>query len=232
MKYSMELEIGIKAMLRNILDVITSTYFDFPKKKNIDAAFTYSVSVTQEIKWSESFENKKYNLAMASEMINKYVIMPGELFSFWHIIGEPKKRFKKGRVILRGKLSEEIGGGLCQVSGLIYHVSLLAGLEIVERHNHSLDLYTDETRYTPLGTDATVVYGYKDLRIKNNQKFPISFQLVQEQNIIEVQLRSPNFIKQQALRFEIVKDEATTTVRIEDEEKRLVSHSRYKVYTP
>ena len=228
----MELEIGIKAMLRNILDVITSTYFDFPKKKNIDAAFTYSVSVTQEIKWSESFENKKYNLAMASEMINKYVIMPGELFSFWHIIGEPKKRFKKGRVILRGKLSEEIGGGLCQVSGLIYHVSLLAGLEIVERHNHSLDLYTDETRYTPLGTDATVVYGYKDLRIKNNQKFPISFQLVQEQNIIEVQLRSPNFIKQQALRFEIVKDEATTTVRIEDEEKRLVSYSRYKVYTP
>ena len=205
MKYSMELEIGIKAMLRNILDVITSTYFDFPKKKNIDAAFSYSVSVTQEIKWSESFENKKYNLAMASEMINKYVIMPGELFSFWHIIGEPKKRFKKGRVILRGKLSEEIGGGLCQVSGLIYHVSLLAGLEIVERHNHSLDLYTDETRYTPLGTDATVVYGYKDLRIKNNQKFPISFQLVQEQNIIEVQLRSPNFIKQQALRFAIVK---------------------------
>ena len=228
----MDVEIGIKVMLRYILDVITSTYFEFPKKKKIDPAFAFSVSVTQEIKWSESFENKKYNLALASEMINKYVMMPGELFSFWHIIGEPRKRFKKGRVILRGKLSEDIGGGLCQVSGLIYHVSLLAGLEIVERHNHSLDLYTEETRYTPLGTDATVVYGYKDLRIKNNQKFPISFQLVQQQDTIEVQLLSPKFIKQHVLSFTIVKDEMTTSVRIEDEEKRLVSHSRYKVITP
>jgi hypothetical protein len=50
----------------------------------------------------------------------------------------------------------------------VYHIGIIAGLDIIERYNHSVDIYTDDTRFAPLGTDATVVYGYKDLRIRNN----------------------------------------------------------------
>jgi vancomycin resistance protein VanW len=227
----MDLEIGLRAMLRHALDLITTTYFDFPQKKKLDAAFTNAIRLSQEIKPSETIENKKYNLALASAMINEYVIMPGGMFSFWHVIGDPKKRFKKGRAIIRGKLSEEVGGGLCQVSGLLYHVSLLAGLEIIERHNHSIDLYTDETRYTPLGTDATVVYGYKDLRIKNNNPFPVSFQLSQREDTIEVQLLSPQLLHQHLLRYNIVKKDATTFVQVMDEDGNIVGQSTYKFFT-
>jgi len=63
-------------------------------------------------------------------------------------------------------LALDYGGGLCQLSGIIYHAVLEAGLEILERHPHSLDIYTATTRYTPLGSDAAVVYGHKDLRFK------------------------------------------------------------------
>ena len=228
MKYSMELEIGLRAMLRHMLDLITTTYFNFPQKKKLDAAFTHAIRLSQEIKPSETIENKKYNLALASAMINEYVIMPNGVFSFWHVIGDPKKRFRKGRAIIRGKVSEEVGGGLCQVSGLLYHVSLLAGLEIIERHNHSIDLYTDETRYTPLGTDATVVYGYKDLRIKNNNPFPVSFQLSQKEDTIEVQLLSPQPMRPHTLSYNIIKNETRTFVQVIDEEGSVLSQSNYK----
>lgn len=230
MKYSMELEIGLRAMLRQVLDLITTTYFDFPKKKKLDAAFSFAIRLSQEIKPSETIENKKFNLTLASAMINEYVIMQGGVFSFWHVIGDPKKRFKTGRAILRGKLSEEVGGGLCQVSGLLYHVSLLAGLEIIERHNHSIDLYTDETRYTPLGTDATVVYGYKDLRIKNNNPFPVSFQLSQREDTIEVQLLSPKLMQQHVLSYSIVKKDTSTFVEVLDEDGRILGRSVYKSF--
>ncbi len=36
-------------------------------------------------------------------------------------------------------------------------------------------LYTEATRFTPLGLDATVVWGYKDLRLRNNCRHPVAF---------------------------------------------------------
>ncbi len=232
MKYSIPMETGLRATLRQVMDLITTRYFDFPKKQKLDSAFSFAIRLSQEIKPSETIENKKFNLALASSMINEYVIMPYEIFSFWHVIGDPNRRFKTGRVILRGKVSAEAGGGLCQVSGLLYHVSLLAGLEIIERHNHSIDLYTDETRFTPLGTDATVVYGYKDLRIKNNNPFPVSFQLSLEQDSIEVQLISPHPIRQHVLSFNSIRAATTTSVEISNEEGKVIGHSLYKHLTP
>ncbi len=44
-----------------------------------------------------------------------------------------------------------------------------ADLEIVERHPHSVP-----SDYAPIGLDATIVYGSRDLRIKNNTDFPIT----------------------------------------------------------
>ncbi|HTP30232.1 MAG TPA: VanW family protein, partial [Anaeromyxobacteraceae bacterium] len=44
-----------------------------------------------------------------------------------------------------------------------------------ERHSHSIDLYTDSTRFAPLGADATVAYGRKDLRFENTLTGLVSF---------------------------------------------------------
>jgi vancomycin resistance protein VanW len=137
-------------------------------------------SVDQQIKRSYLFENKVHNLHRASKQIEQVVIRPGEVFSFWNVIGNPSEKngYKKGRNIVNGKLQEAVGGGLCQLSGIIYHTVLLSGLTIIERHNHTIDIYKEEDRFTPLGADATVVYGYKDLRFRNSFSFPISFRFV------------------------------------------------------
>jgi vancomycin resistance protein VanW len=133
--------------------------------------------IVQALKVSSYSENKRQNLVQAIQQMNQIVILPGELFSFWALVGEPTRRkgYVEGRTLVGGKLQAEVGGGLCQLSGLIYYLALQAGLQVVERYPHSVDIYTDETRFTPLGSDATVVYGYKDLRVVNSLSQPICF---------------------------------------------------------
>jgi vancomycin resistance protein VanW len=150
------------------------------------------LQINQVIKRSHLFENKVHNLHRASQCVGEIVIQPGEVFSFWKIIGNPSERngYKKGRNIVNGKLQEAVGGGLCQLSGIIYHASLLAGLEIIERHNHTVDIYKEEDRFTPLGADATVVYGYKDLRIRNSLSSPIRYSFTFEETLIVCAIRT------------------------------------------
>ncbi|MBK6427678.1 MAG: VanW family protein [Blastocatellia bacterium] len=121
-------------------------------------------------------EGKVVNLRLGALSIDGSLIEPGGQWSFWRRVGRPSagRGFREGRTISAGRLVGEVGGGLCQLSGLVYHLALLGGLEIVERHPHSVDIYLEQDRYTPLGSDATVVWGYKDLRLRNPCPFPVS----------------------------------------------------------
>ncbi|MNR14276.1 VanW like protein [compost metagenome] len=116
---------------------------------------------------------------------------------------------------------------MCQVSGIIYHISLIAGLEIIERHNHSVDIYTDETRFTPLGTDASIVYGYKDLRVKNNLPFSIKFEMEIKDNFIQVNLRSEKMVEQKQLFFESKMDHKNVIVNVLNSDRKLLNQSIY-----
>ena len=123
---------------------------------------------------------------------------------------------------------EENGGGMCQVSGIIYQISLIAGLEILERHNHSVDIYTNETRFATLGCDATIVYGYKDLRIKNNLRFPVRFKIEIKENFIHVNLLSESAIEEKELLFESKLDKEFITVNVLNNNRKLLNQSKYK----
>lgn len=106
-------------------------------------------------------------------------------------------------------------------------MSILAGLQIVERHNHSIDIYTDETRFTPLGLDATVVFGYKDLRIKNTLSFPIRFEIEVRDSQIRIKLLSTEKIQARKLLFETKTTELHTTVKVIDENKNVINISKF-----
>lgn len=188
-------------MIRYLNDLFRLNIFKFSSNKKRNIHFDFVINLTQEIKPSDTFQNKIFNLSLASKKINEHIVMPNEIFSFWKIIGNPNRKFKKGRTLINGRIKEEVGGGICQVSGIIYIMSLIANLQIFERHNHSVDIYNDETRFTPLGLDATVVYGYKDLRIRNNFIFPIKFQLEINENLIRIQLYSTQKITENNLFF-------------------------------
>lgn len=105
------------------------------------------------------------NVRIASAMLNGLIISPHEEISFNSIVGprEINRGYRAAMIISAGKFEPGVGGGICQVSSTLYNTLLLAGLDITERHNHSVRIY-----YVPLGRDATVVYGSKDLKFVNN----------------------------------------------------------------
>jgi len=87
------------------------------------------------------------------------------------------------------------------LSGLSYLLTLKAGLIAVERHPHSQDIYTEATRFAPLGSDATIVYGYKDYRFRNNLPFPISFRFNLQPEAINVSLCAERLIPEYQIEF-------------------------------
>lgn len=199
-------KLGLKIARRNLFD---SSLFSKHRFASIDKSennLPFEIKTSQEIKNGIFLDNKIHNLKLASNAINQIIINPNETFSFWKIIKNPSEKngFKKGRNIVNQKVSEEIGGGLCQLSGIIYHTSLKANLEIIERHNHSVDIYSESDRFTPLGADATVVFGYKDLRLKNNFAFSIKFEIEIANQKIRCSLKSAVEIEEHLLAFTIL----------------------------
>ena len=142
------------------------------------------IKICQQIKTTERSENKIHNMKLAIECLDKVTLFPNQAFSFWHCVGRPlaSRGYQSGRNLINGVLTEDIGGGLCQLAGIIYHTALVSGLDVLERHSHSADIYREEERYTPLGADATVVYGYKDLKLINPHPFAVQLSFCLEPN--------------------------------------------------
>ena len=114
-------------------------------------------------------ENKKINLALAVGRISGILLRPGETFSFWRLVGRPtrSKGYKDGLTLHQGHLETGVGGGLCQLSNLIYWMTLHTPLRVIERRRHSYDVFPDVGRNRPFGSGATVAYNYVDLQIHN-----------------------------------------------------------------
>lgn len=113
---------------------------------------------------------EEFNVHLAASSIAGTVIAPNQIFSQNNKIGPyvESKGYKIGPTYIGTKLTTTVGGGVCKISSTLYNVSILSNLEIVERHNHSMPV-----PYVPYGQDATVSYGAKDFRFKNNTNFPI-----------------------------------------------------------
>ncbi len=124
------------------------------------------------------FENKLHNIRLAISRIQPPMLNPGQEFSFWRMALAPtaENDYREGAMFINHQVRTSLGGGLCQLSGLLYNLALLSGCEIVERHNHSIDAYGEE-RYIPLGRDATVAYGRKNLRFRNPYDFALAIEL-------------------------------------------------------
>ena len=75
-------------------------------------------------------------------------------------------------VLFYGTFAPGVGGGLCQLSNLIYWMTLHTPLTVAERHRHSFDVFPDVNRSQPFGSGATCFYNYLDLQIQNNTNVP------------------------------------------------------------
>jgi vancomycin resistance protein VanW len=124
-------------------------------------------------------ETKIINLRLAAATIDGLVIRPGETFSFWNRVGPPtaKRGYVEGLILRGGKITAGIGGGLCQLSNLLYWMALHTPLDVAEQHHHGFDPFPDSGRVLPFGSGATIFWSYGDLRLHNPTDQPIQLRV-------------------------------------------------------
>lgn len=171
-------EVDLSRLKEDIYDMIN-------KKKiediNLPVITLYPKVSTKQVKsinsvlgeFSTSFNNstsRGSNIHVAGQQTSDILLMPGDTFSYNKCTGARNwvNGYKSAPVIVGGKVTNGEGGGVCQVSTTIYNAALMSGLTIDEVHNHSLP-----SRYVQRGRDATVSYGYTDLKFTNPFTNPV-----------------------------------------------------------
>jgi vancomycin resistance protein YoaR len=132
------------------------------------------------------------NIKLAANAINNSVIFPGETFSFNKVVGKrtSQKGYLRAPIIIKGEISEDIGGGICQVSSTLFNAVDNAGLQIIQRFSH-----TREVPYIPPGRDATVSWYGPDFVFKNKYKQPILIQAKTLGNKLIIKVYSSDVIE-------------------------------------
>jgi vancomycin resistance protein YoaR len=115
------------------------------------------------------------NIDRMASAIDGTVLKPGDIFSLNESTGERSvsNGYQEAGVLVDGELVPGIGGGVCQVATTLFNAVFSAGLDVVERSNHSLFV----SKY-PTGKDAMVNYGVQDLRFKNDTEFGLLLRAV------------------------------------------------------
>lgn len=171
-----------------------------PKKNvypKVDSELLSEIRTSQlssyETYYKESNKERTNNIELAAEAINNFVLFPGETFSFNNVVGKrtQEKGYMRAPVIVKGELSEDIGGGICQVSSTLYNAVILQGIEIIERYSHSR-----EVPYVPPGKDATVSWWGPDFVFKNRYSHPILIRAKAENGSMFIEILSSIHVKE------------------------------------
>ncbi len=132
----------------------------------LDEALSYGLvtefsSFTTQFTNTSSTANRRDNIHLVSDTIGNTVAKAdGGTWSFLDHAGpmDEEDGYKDANQIVGGRMEQGVGGGVCQVATTVFNAVYEAGLDVDERHNHSL--YS--TSY-PAGLDAAVSYPGLDL---------------------------------------------------------------------
>ncbi|WP_338538594.1 VanW family protein [Janibacter terrae] len=105
------------------------------------------------------------NIKIAARRLNGAYVAPGETFSMNQRLGErtPGRGYQKAGVINAGRLTNDYGGGISQLSTTLFNAVFFSGARIEEFHPHSFYI----SRY-PEGREATISWPDVDNRFTND----------------------------------------------------------------
>jgi|CXWL01.1.fsa_nt_gi vancomycin resistance protein YoaR len=158
--------------------VVLQTNFDagrlFVKDEN--GMKQYSLLSGGKSNFSDSPLGRSANVRKAlNEHLNGYVIPPSAVFSFNETLNgsvDTGNGWFNSLIIVNGKdLVQAPGGGICQAATTAFRATVLAGLPVLDRANHSL--YVTHYKDYGIGIDATIFPGKQDLKAVNDTGNPI-----------------------------------------------------------
>ena len=145
----------------NIESIGTQSNVNSKNEQNYaEKTFTSSASVTTLKSSTASVQNAK----RALDSLNGKTIEPNKEFSFLDSVGKIIKEngYIESTILKNGKKDTGVGGGVCLASTAVFNAMIEAGIEPLERRNHSL-----ASAYVGRGLDAMISTGYSDLRFIN-----------------------------------------------------------------
>ncbi len=111
--------------------------------------------------------NRQSNVRLGTSLCSGTLLAPGEEFDTDKRLGirDAAHGWRRAPGIVGDGVVKQIyGGGICQISTTLFNAVFEAGLEVVERHNHSMYI-----NHYPAGRDATVAGGGgKNMRFRND----------------------------------------------------------------
>lgn len=130
-------------------------------------------------------ENRNTNLRLLCAALDGVVLDPGQEFSYNDTLGErtAEKGYKPAPAYSGNRLTDAIGGGVCQGSTTLYNCVLLADLEVVFRACHGAAV-----SYVPIGLDAAVNWGTTDFKFRNSSHFPIKITAEVSDGYVKMQI--------------------------------------------
>ncbi len=142
-------------------------------------------------------KSRTTNIELAAKALDSHVVFPNETFSFNQVVGRrtTAKGYMRAPIIVRGELSEGIGGGICQVSSTLFNAVDRAGLKIVQRYSHS-----KRVPYVPSGRDATVSWYGPDFQFQNKYNQPILIRAKRYGGSLVIKLYSSEILDQRKRR--------------------------------
>lgn len=148
-----------------------------------------------------SSEARLANIRLAVSALEGRVMEPGEVLSFNAVVGPRtiERGYQMAPAILHEERQVQIGGGICQPASNLLVAGLLAGLSVVERWRHS-----SPVDYVALGHDATIAWGAKDLRLRNDLEQRVRVQFWITGAALTAELRGEHALE---LHYELITEE-------------------------
>lgn len=203
-----------RAAVTNDIELAELLVVTNPKVQLEDLQHVNTLVSSYTTNYTPSAANAK-NIELAASVINDILLMPGETFSFNDLVGDTTldKGYVYAPVIVNSRMTQGVGGGICQVSSTLYNAILGIGILPTERRPHS-----KPSSYVPLGLDSTIDWGNIDLKFENTLDFPIYISSFTKDGQLHINLYSDKSLLNTSYKLssEIVKVLPSTVEYVKD----------------
>ncbi len=175
--------LDVPATLERIRDQATSDDREVPLAIKIreplvsDDATAIELGITELVSVGRTYfrgssSARVHNVATAASRFHGVVVRPRTVFSFNHYLGEVTREggYEDAPVISVGRTTQDVGGGVCQVSTTSFQAVFYGGFQILQRSPHGYRVAYYEYGEGP-GMDATVFFPHTDFQFFNDTPY-------------------------------------------------------------